>query len=65
MVVGVDKSRGPVDRLDWGDGKTKIDVPTDIFSQGREKTLARGAKSLLHIQPGAQKTSRKPAIPLI
>ena len=45
MVVGVDKSRGPVARLDWGDGKTKIDVPTDIFSQGREKPLARGAKS--------------------
>ena len=32
-------------RLYWGDGKTKSDVPTDIFSQGRKKPLARGAKS--------------------
>ena len=45
MVVGVYKSRGTVARLDWGDGKTKSDVPTDIFIQGRKKSLARGAKS--------------------
>ena len=44
MVVGVDKIRGPVARLDLGNGKTKSDVPTDIFSQGRENPLARGAK---------------------
>ena len=45
MVVGVEKSQGPVARLDWGDGKTKNDAHTDIFSQGHENTLARGAKS--------------------
>ena len=26
--------------LAWGDGQTKRDVPTDKFSQGREKPLA-------------------------
>ena len=44
MVVGVDKSRVPVTRLDWGDGQTKSDVPTDIFRQGHKNILARGAK---------------------
>ena len=33
MVVGVDKSQGPVVRLDWGDVKTKSDVTTDILCQ--------------------------------
>ena len=46
MLVGVEKSRGPVARLDWGDGKTENDLPTDIFSQGNEKPSARGGKSL-------------------
>ena len=45
MVVGVEKSRGPVARLDWGDGQTKNEVPTEIFSQGQENPLARGEKS--------------------
>ena len=35
MVVGVDKILVPVDRLDWGDGQTKIDMTTDIFCQWR------------------------------
>ena len=40
MVVGAEKSRGPVARLDWGDRTTKSDVPTDILSQGHEKALS-------------------------
>ena len=39
MVVGVEKIRVPVARLDWVDGQTKNDVATDIFIQGREKPL--------------------------
>ena len=35
MVVLVENIRGTVARLDWGDGQTKIDVPTDIFFQWR------------------------------
>ena len=35
MVVIVEKSLGPVDRIDWGDGKKKIEVPTDILCQWR------------------------------
>ena len=45
MVVGVEKIQGPVARLDWGDGQTKSDVPTDMFSQGLEKPVSRGSKS--------------------
>ena len=45
MLVGFDKSRGPVARLDWGEIQTKNDVPIDIFSQGHEKPLARHKKS--------------------
>ena len=33
MVFGVEKSRGPVARLDWGNEQTKSDVSTDIFCQ--------------------------------
>ena len=44
MVVGVENIQGPVSRLDWGNERTKNDVPTDIFSQGHEKPLARGEK---------------------
>ena len=33
MLVGVEKIQSPVVRLDWGDGKTKSDVTTDIFFQ--------------------------------
>ena len=44
MVVAVEKSQGPFARLDWGDRKTKNEVPTDIFSQGHENPLARGKK---------------------
>ena len=56
MLVGVEKIRIPVARLDWGDGQTKSDAPTDIFSQGRKRPLARGAKSPRHIQPGGAKS---------
>ena len=35
MVVGADKSRGPVVRLDCGYGQKKIDVTTDILYQWR------------------------------
>ena len=45
MVIVVEKSQDPVFRLDWGDGQTKSDVPTDIFSQGREEPLSNSAKS--------------------
>ena len=44
MVVRFEKSLFPVARLDWGNRQTKIDVPTDIFSQGRKNSLARGTK---------------------
>ena len=33
----------------WGNGKTKNDVPTDIFSQGHENPLARGQENPLEI----------------
>ena len=45
MVFGVEKNRGPVARLDWGEIQTKNYVPIDIFSQGHEKPLARHKKS--------------------
>ena len=35
MVVGVDKSQGPVVILNWGNEQTKSDVPTDILCQWR------------------------------
>ena len=44
MIVGVEKIQGPVDILYWGNVQTKSGVPTDIFSQGRKKPLARDAK---------------------
>ena len=44
MVFGVEKSRDTVPRLDWGDGQTKNDVPTNIFSQGHKNPLDRGKK---------------------
>ena len=65
MLVGVDKSQGPVARLDWGDVNMKSDVPTDIFSQGCEKPLSRGEKSLDIFSQWSKKSSRKPTIPLI
>ena len=34
MVVGVEKIRGLVAIIDWGDGQTKIDMSTEIFDQG-------------------------------
>ena len=45
MVVGVKKRRGTVAILDWSNGYTKNEVPTDIFIQGYKKTLSRGEKS--------------------
>ena len=39
VVVGVEKSRGLVDILDWGDGRTKSNFPTDIFIQGHKNPL--------------------------
>ena len=44
MVVGAENIQYPFARLDWGDGQKKSDVPTEIFSQGREKPLARCKK---------------------
>ena len=44
MLVRVEKSQGTVTRLDWGNGKTKNDMSTDIFSQEHEEPLARGDK---------------------
>ena len=64
MVVGVEKSRGPVARLDWGDEQAKNDVPTDIFSQGHQKALNQGQENPLKIfsrgreKPAANQPSR-------
>ena len=33
MLVGFEKNLGTVVRLDWGNGQTKSDVPTDILFQ--------------------------------
>ena len=45
MVVLVEKSLGTVFIIDWGDRKTKNDVPNDIFSQGHKMPIARSEKS--------------------
>ena len=45
MVVEFDKIQGPVAIIDWGNGQTKNDMPTDILSQEHEEPLARGEKS--------------------
>ena len=47
MLVGVEKTRCTVAILYWGNGKTKNGVRTEIFSQGHEKPLDRGAKNPL------------------
>ena len=39
MVVGFEKSQGPVARLDCGYGQTKSDSPTEIFCQWRASLL--------------------------
>ena len=62
MVVGVEKSRGPVAILDWGNGQTKHDMPTNIFSQGRKKPLSRGAKSLDIFSQGRKKPAKNQPI---
>ena len=46
MVVEVEKSRGSVAILYWGDGQTKNDLPADIFIPGQENPLAKGEKAL-------------------
>ena len=56
VVVGVDNIRGPVAILDWGDGQTKSDMPTDIFIQGCENPLStgiisQGSKNIAANQP--------------
>ena len=45
MLVGFEKSQGLVARLYWGDGQTKNDVTTEIFSQGHKKPFARGQEN--------------------
>ena len=51
--------------LTLGKWTDKNDVSTEIFSQGQKKPLARGKKITWNTQPGAQKSIRKSAIPLI
>ena len=59
MLVGVENIQGPVARLDWGDGQTKNDVPTDIFSQGYKNPLARGREKPLKIFSQGRKNPAK------
>ena len=54
MEVGVEKIQGPVARLDWGDWKTKNDLPTNIFSQGDKEPLVRGGKTLAIFSQGRE-----------
>ena len=34
MLVGVENIRGPVARLDWGDGHKKVTCPMTYFASG-------------------------------
>ena len=52
MVVLVEKFQGPAVRLDWGNGQTKNDMPTDIFCQWR--TSLRKLAILLEEAPTKQ-----------
>ena len=55
MVVGVDKIRGPVTILDWGDGQMENDVLTDILAKGTKSPWPGARKALDIFSQGHEK----------